>query len=494
MKANAQEYDVSVTPQSILVTNKHTAFVLYEAGSDERTVAVIGVIRQLVAEREPLRAQLADWQNLFAAVVGQSLPGAPTLWPFNGGQDPAMVAFAFHQLRADYDALLKAVTAYLLEMRDTSSHFQDTDEVAERLESILAKKPFADALQQTYSGITAGAEKPAQIIDFGAAGPTRTGDLLITNQSGPFENPEQNQQDTLEKPVPEPVQTRSMDSKGCEGVTAGAAELARLQMLAGHVVREPGITPSRALVVQYEQLGELAMLVRRLAHALQKEAPGISLPKAALDYLSQVGLQGSPMRTAPHETPEDLSPNARWLSMAHTLCTDAGVPQGHIEERLERLRALIIAPAQPKGPAEYIEVRAEVRYWEDSVVNGDADESGSLMPFRDGLLWCPVIRLSDGLVIDWPQGTTAEVHYKVCDQGEYWLQNSARQRIAKWGGYYVPNDFLCHGDEGYGDYIIFNVDSEGFIKKWRAPTVVMAASADDDESHSKWAALSKDAP
>lgn len=41
---------------------------------------------------------------------------------------------------------------------------------------------------------------------------------------------------------------------------------------------------------------ELAMLVRRLARALQKAAPDNGLPKKAMDYLNIVGLSRSPMR------------------------------------------------------------------------------------------------------------------------------------------------------------------------------------------------------
>lgn len=119
----------------------------------------------------------------------------------------------------------------------------------------------------------------------------------------------------------------------------------------------------------------------------------------------------------------------------------------------------------------YIEVRAEVRYWEDSLVNGVEDESGSLIPFREGSLWCPKIRLSDGMVMNWPEGTIADVHYKVCDQGEYWLLDENSERIAHWKGYYVPDAFLCHDDEGYGDYIIFKVGGDGFIINYRAPEI-----------------------
>lgn len=47
-----------------------------------------------------LETEVVGWSRLFAAVVGQGLPGSPTLWPFDGPQDPAMVAFTIHQLRA----------------------------------------------------------------------------------------------------------------------------------------------------------------------------------------------------------------------------------------------------------------------------------------------------------------------------------------------------------------------------------------------------------
>lgn len=131
--------------------------------------------------------------------------------------------------------------------------------------------------------------------------------------------------------------------------------------------------------------------------------------------------------------------------------------------------------------AVYIEVQAGVRYWEDAEVNGTPDDNGDLIPHRKGGNWCPVIRLADGHVMDWPEGTTADIHYKVCDAGEYWLLDENRQRIGKWAGFYVPGDFLCHGDVGYGDYIIFKVDGAGQIGKWSTPEVVWACSCDDDE-------------
>lgn len=119
----------------------------------------------------------------------------------------------------------------------------------------------------------------------------------------------------------------------------------------------------------------------------------------------------------------------------------------------------------------YIEVEAEVRYWEDTTVNGIEDIDGTLIPLRYGKLWKPVIRLTDGKIRNWPHGTTADIHYKVCDQGEYWILDKEGRRIMKYNGAYVPDKFLCHGDHGYGDYIIFNVGRDGKIVDWRVPEV-----------------------
>ena len=129
------------------------------------------------------------------------------------------------------------------------------------------------------------------------------------------------------------------------------------------------------------------------------------------------------------------------------------------------------------------------RYWEDATINGVEDEKGTLTPFKQGDLWCPVIRLSDGQVMDWPQGTEADIHFKVCDAGEYWLLDEEKKRIAKWGGYYVPDDFLCHEGQGYGDYIILKISTDGVIQKWQTPDVEWACSCDEDDDSSTWKKL-----
>lgn len=118
----------------------------------------------------------------------------------------------------------------------------------------------------------------------------------------------------------------------------------------------------------------------------------------------------------------------------------------------------------------HLHVEAEVRYWEDATVNGTEDADGTLIPLRNGDKWCPVIELQTGRVLNWPANVTADIHYKVCDQGEYWL-GTETQRTHKYKGHYVPDELLCVGDTGYGDYIILAVLDTGLIKDWQPPAI-----------------------
>lgn len=136
----------------------------------------------------------------------------------------------------------------------------------------------------------------------------------------------------------------------------------------------------------------------------------------------------------------------------------------------------------------YIEVSAGVRYWEDATINGADDLAGTMTPFRKGDNWCPVIRLGDGLVMDWPAGMEAYIHFKVCDDGEYWLLDEGRQRIAKWAGFYVPDDFLCPGENGSGDYIILTIGADGIIEGWGQPEIRFVCDCDDEDQYG-WLAI-----
>lgn len=121
-----------------------------------------------------------------------------------------------------------------------------------------------------------------------------------------------------------------------------------------------------------------------------------------------------------------------------------------------------------KKEVEVVAIRAHlgVRYWENAEVNGVEDTDGTLIPLRDGDYWKITIDLKTGKIMDWPEGTTASVHYKVCDDGVYMLLGEGDEVVFKDEGCYVPGILDVSG-ESYGDYIIFKVDGDGLIEGWK---------------------------
>lgn len=115
--------------------------------------------------------------------------------------------------------------------------------------------------------------------------------------------------------------------------------------------------------------------------------------------------------------------------------------------------------------AATLHVDAGVRYWEDTTVNGEEDETGTLIPFRNGERWQPVIRIADGVILDWPAGVAASIHYKVCDDGIYVLKDASGAVVGRREDDYVP-DVLCPSGNGYGDYIIMDINDAGVVCKW----------------------------
>ena len=115
-------------------------------------------------------------------------------------------------------------------------------------------------------------------------------------------------------------------------------------------------------------------------------------------------------------------------------------------------------------------ILASVRYWEDTEINGVIDTDGSLMPLKssDGR-WAPQVDLASGQICEWPEGMTADIHYKICDAGNYFIKTECGKML-KYKGDYVP-DFLDTNEPGYGDYIIWQVDGIGKIDGWKVPTI-----------------------
>lgn len=114
-----------------------------------------------------------------------------------------------------------------------------------------------------------------------------------------------------------------------------------------------------------------------------------------------------------------------------------------------------------------IVVKAHVRYWEDTEVNGiDDTESGDNVPCKQGELWSPIIDVATGVIENWEIGKTAKIHYKITDCCGWELLDENSTVVKSQDDGYVPNS-LSPAERGYGDYIIMNIDEKGQIDKWR---------------------------
>lgn len=129
----------------------------------------------------------------------------------------------------------------------------------------------------------------------------------------------------------------------------------------------------------------------------------------------------------------------------------------------------LIKNEQKEVEFKYLQVDVDPRYWEDAEINGESDEDGDNVPFKVGSQWQPLIDLESGSVVNWPNGVNASFHFKVCDEGEYYLLDESKEIVATHNNHYVPDGVLCYGDNGYGDYIIFSVYENGKIINYEQP-------------------------
>lgn len=134
------------------------------------------------------------------------------------------------------------------------------------------------------------------------------------------------------------------------------------------------------------------------------------------------------------------------------------------EVEVRAVLALLLESIRPE--VKYLRADCGVRYWDDGEVNGlKDDENAPRMPFASSDGWAPIIDLETGKIVDWPAGTTASVHYKVCDAGRYSLLDADKAVVKTIDGY-VPS-MLSPKYSGYGDYVIMDIAADGQIDKWR---------------------------
>ena len=108
------------------------------------------------------------------------------------------------------------------------------------------------------------------------------------------------------------------------------------------------------------------------------------------------------------------------------------------------------------------------RRWETSEINGLEDnDADPKMPCieKDNhgrLHWNPIIDLDNGRIVNWKEGVTASVHYKSVDENYISIIDRDTNTIKEYEGY-VP-EFLCPKEDGWGDYVIMDIDANGFIQ------------------------------
>lgn len=140
------------------------------------------------------------------------------------------------------------------------------------------------------------------------------------------------------------------------------------------------------------------------------------------------------------------------------------------EERDKRLKEEKRNYVPKISEIKYVRVRAGVRYWEDTDINGESDDDENprmpLVQEIDGEKnWVFDIDIKTGKIKDWPKGTTAETHYKTCDDNTISFIGH-NGKVLREVNCYVPG-FLAIEDSGYGDYIIINIDGDGKINGFR---------------------------
>ena len=138
--------------------------------------------------------------------------------------------------------------------------------------------------------------------------------------------------------------------------------------------------------------------------------------------------------------------------------------------------------------ATTIFVDTYVRYWKNSNVNGQSDNGDTpkmpcVVKFADNgsYYWKPIIDIETGQILNWQQGVTAKVHYKVCDEFACKVveQRGGITNLIKDYEGYVP-DFMYPKEEGWGDYIIMDIDENGYIKDWCSADVVKFVEREEE--------------
>lgn len=144
---------------------------------------------------------------------------------------------------------------------------------------------------------------------------------------------------------------------------------------------------------------------------------------------------------------------------------------------------------------KYLKVDAVVRYWQDGTINRERDNDCEEEPKKPQIPfaeyvgeenrtlraynwhWKPTIDIDSGRILGWPKGTSASIHYKVCDEFYCEILDANDNEVYAYDGY-VPR-CMCPKENGYGDYIIMDIDGCGFIQGWDSEHVLRILEQED---------------
>lgn len=127
-----------------------------------------------------------------------------------------------------------------------------------------------------------------------------------------------------------------------------------------------------------------------------------------------------------------------------------------------------IIPIKTEVEIKYLLAIVEPRYWdEDFELDGSPFDGEGYFPGKIGDEWKILIDIDTGKIINWELGHTAQVYSKICDAGEYKLLGPDQMICYFYkDDMYVPS-CLYPKENGYGDYIIMDIDENGVIKDWK---------------------------
>ena len=124
-------------------------------------------------------------------------------------------------------------------------------------------------------------------------------------------------------------------------------------------------------------------------------------------------------------------------------------------------------------------------YWQEGEINGTPDidfieSKGKGSPeipcseqikrkpeseyLSDHYVWRPIIDVEYGQIINWDKQVNAYIHYRIYDNFKCIFQNEDGFVITMYNG--VVPQFMCPKRDGYGIFIMMDIDECGYIKHW----------------------------